>query len=734
MKENNVSYVLEQRRKRYKHNKDISLALICLVVLRLTVLQFQSDYTDEVKKELTNALTITITFSIIFFFIARYYVNSPNAQHLALYKYLDLFMSIIQVVILMNNCMQIRKVEDDYLRGMLMSLPILVLFSLETFLFRDVIFAAAIQLLYLFLFFLFLNNKTPEYMLSSIISTLIISCFSVLGTYLFLKESKENYELRAKLLKKDLLYNQFMNSMKDSVVIYSMNDSIIFQNLASKSWINNCNWLNLCTTIKEASDHKRTLYFYLSSMLGDKQIPSDRKNYFDGEFELHSNSDYKLFEITVIGGELFEDKGTIAVIIKNITKKRKDDEERIAEKYKHTIFNSLSHEIRTPLNGIVGILQIIKGKINDEELIEHLNIAESNSFFLQNQLNDILDYSQLLTKEFNTHIKLFSINEMFGQLYKVIQPLISRKPIQIMQEIDNIPDFIFSDETRIIQILSNFLSNALKYTARGYIKFIGKYKSSTKTFLLGIKDTGRGMTESQVNSLFQLGSSKEKIYGSKQLSGMGLTISEMMAKTAFNSKIRVKSTVNKGSTFCFMVKDRALPNVPPIEDRRNENIEETKEENVEGSPSSTSTSAIIPSFSQNIGISYGSKLILIVDDGSTNRFVLRGMLSDFKLFIFMEDAEDGQEAVQHVDNALKRGVKDILIFMDLDMPHMDGIEATREIKSMPGSEGIVIIMVTAFASESHRNQSFLAGATDFYNKPASKEIVKKSVYTYLLNK
>ena len=588
------------------------------------------------------------------------------------------------------------------------------------------------------------NNSLVKF-LSYLSHMTVVLIIILTGISYYLGEERINFELRRSLHNKEFLYRQFMNSMQESIIIISEQKGIIFQNESSKEFlqVTSKNYSSQFRRITRKSENQGNLMDDVGDAIRNKNYPS----YYDIEFKYkRTNLELNLLNITLLNTDYFEEKKTIGLIIKDVTERVKFQEQLIGEKYKTKILGSLSHEIRTPLNGIVGMLQIAKDKIKDPEIKEHLEIVESNSFFLHSQPNDILDFGHMTAKKFKLHNAHFSIRCLFQQLTNSLKALIPPRNVKVSVEIsEKVKDQIYGDEGRISQILSNFLSNALKYTTTGEIKLICKYKSDIN-IQLEVSDTGKGMSHSRTSSLFKMqlrehnehfhsSSFAEPSSGNSSLIGMGLTIAQMIARE-MGTFISVKSVKGIGSNFFFSLATRMQLNPRFISEEGNINPEYHYD------PPYTSRNQI-PQFitrSNNsnteritspVNISLPTKKIIIVDDNSTNRFVLRGMLKEFKELIMFEEADNGEIAVNIVRREL-RHIQNILIFMDLDMPVMDGLAATAKIMDIDKQGKVKVVIVTAFTDEKHRIDAEKVGAVDFYYKPLRKDLMKNVVHRYLM--
>ena len=734
------TYADEQRGKRYQYMKIFSLFMFTIGSIRLLSLFYLSEFTL-----LSTIIGLQITSLSIY--LASYKLIKDGTKG-RIYTYLDIPLSIILFISLFGIYNSVKNEKNDFERGLMTIFPILIILIFGMFIFRSIFLSIVGGGIFISFYVYVFPHVSTEQAIKSGVRLLIAISFILLAIYLYLKENKCNYLLRQQLKREEARYRQFMDLQADSIVILSSSDlTLIYQNPASKRGclsVNEDSWAEKYSKMCVIGDEERTLLQHIDVLAeGPREyigIEGEARNlrrkscyresYIDNEFRINEGvlgERGKLLNITLIGSHLFEEKGTIGVIIKDITEKRKYEENVIGNKYKTKIFNSLSHELRTPLNGIVGIIQLVKDEVNNPKLLEHLSIAESNSFYLQNQLNDILDFGQLLANNMVLHLSIFDLKDLLPQLCSSALPLLKGKSVNIVHKIgEEVPFQIHLDERRITQILTNFISNSIKYTEKGLITIFGEYKREKNILVLGVSDTGKGMTKEQINSLFEM-KGEDCNLGSK-CSGMGLTISQMICKK-MGSKIKVRSD-RRGSTFYFQLKN------PFVEKNIRRRVSIFEEGTLSPEPYSPRVS-LVPSFTSFISPerkNYSKKLIIITDDTATNRFVLRGLLKEFAYYLKIREACDGLESLEMAKSALLKGIKQVLIFMDLDMPVMDGIAATSAIRRLPQAHRVSIIIVTAFTTEGYRQQAEDAGIQDFFNKPVRRDLLRRSVYTYLLKK
>ncbi len=364
------------------------------------------------------------------------------------------------------------------------------------------------------------------------------------------------------------------------------------------------------------------------------------------------------------------------------------EEANAANSMKSAFIGKISHNIRIPLNGIMGILDLLKQTNIDSEQKEYLNIISNYGNNLLAKVNDILDFSRIIGNEIELQSDTFSLKQLTDDLYELMKLNALGKGIKLSFSIDDqLPDSLIGDAGRIAQICSNFLTNALQNTRSGIIKleiFPTDDFIQSKTVCFQVTDQGRGMSK-ELSERIRNGliSNKQDQLISADQSGLGLIISKFLVDKMKGS-IGFSTEVGKGSSFWFTV--------------------------MLDSPHQTQAGSEKAKPDHREGLK-----ILLVEDNLLNQKFAKATLKKVKHFV--EIAENGQIAVQKFTE--NPDYYD-LILMDVQMPVMDGIEATRQIRAFEKSKnlpGIVIAAVTAYALDHDYEQCMDAGMNAFLAKP-----------------
>lgn len=370
---------------------------------------------------------------------------------------------------------------------------------------------------------------------------------------------------------------------------------------------------------------------------------------------------------------------------------------------KSAFLATMSHEIRTPLNSIIGFSEMLQDSPLSDEQRSDLSAVRSSGGILLGLINDILDLSKIEAGKVNLEITQVHLAELIEEASSLFQLQCREKCLSLHLDIKpEIRDLLIdTDRTRLYQILNNLIGNAVKFTKEGEITLSAwredKDEREGPRFYFSVQDTGIGIHEDKLLDIFapftQADSSTTRKFGG---TGLGLTISKRIVEM-LDGQIHVKSEVDKGSQFTFFIRSAAS----------------------EDAAMQVSVDEISEDFSF-----INQPKVLVVEDDPNNYKLAHRILDRFG--IESEWAKDGRAAV----DCVKREDYD-LIFMDLQMPHLDGIEATYEIRDVcTNRPQPYITALTANALDESREACLLAGMQDFVTKPVSKDSIKAALIRY----
>lgn len=373
-----------------------------------------------------------------------------------------------------------------------------------------------------------------------------------------------------------------------------------------------------------------------------------------------------------------------------------------AEKANHAkseFLSSMSHELRTPLNAIVCFSELLESKEGlDSESKDFAKDIVSASHNLLDLVNGVLDISKIEAGKMELINKEYNSQELFNSLSTMVIPRIGDKPIDFKTVIaSDIPPVLKGDTGKLKQIILNLLTNAVKYTDKGFIKYriecINDFKNNKTKLIITITDTGRGIKKEDIDRLFKKFERLEEDRNTSiEGTGLGLAITEGLAEL-MGGKITVISDYGKGSTFKFVV----------IQEIVNVEIKEKSSNTI--------------SFDYN---TFEGKKALIVDDSKLNLKVAENVLKNF--LVTTESVTSGLECLSCVNSK-----KYDIIFMDIMMPNMSGVEVLRKLRE--NGVNTPVIALTADAIEGQEEKYMSEGFDGYISKPINKEKL-----SYVLNK
>lgn len=427
-------------------------------------------------------------------------------------------------------------------------------------------------------------------------------------------------------------------------------------------------------------------------------------------------------EVSIVGHTFDEMAGKVADHVNELYKARELLEQRVKERTeelamardeaiqatrsKSAFLANMSHEIRTPLTAIIGFTESLhENKLSADERTEYLGIISRSSKHLLQIINDILDLSKIEADKLSVESLIINPAKLVTDVSALLGLLAEGKGLSFnVKYKTQIPELIVSDPVRLKQILINLCNNAVKFTQQGgvTISIICDIEKELITYM--IIDTGIGLTEEQVDNLFQAfsqaDSSTSRKYGG---TGLGLHLSKQLANR-LGGDINVKSTYGIGSCFCLTIPTGPLEGVKLIDGNAVAN-QPSKQNNIIASKKS-----------------YTNARVLLAEDNKDNQRYISTLLQSIGLQFSI--AENGQEAVRM---ALEDNFD--LILMDMQMPILNGLDATKELKAKNHNKPIIAL--TANYSSPDIETYIKAGCTEHLAKPIERQIFFETIAKYL---
>lgn len=511
---------------------------------------------------------------------------------------------------------------------------------------------------------------------------------------------------RAKLHKSEVERSQIIDELKDSQRIaklgtfkYFADDSVYLSAQALQIWRlkkHNFHTLDELLFSVLASDRELVQRRFRESLSAVQGITVDFK------FQLTTHEKQRQYDPVVLycQFESFYDddkqqsgiQGVFQDITEQEAKDRQIQEAKALSDAKNEFIAAVSHELRTPLNGILGVLHALRDYVDADRPKTLITYAQKASEQLLNLIGEILDLSKLQSRALTLNPTSCDLEQETVAVVNTLQTVAQSKQLQLSLNVENqVNRPVLIDRGRYNQILYNLISNAIKFTEYGDVTvhlWLTTADDEQANVLLRVDDTGTGIPEAFIPRLFDRFTQVESNIAKKQGSGLGLAITKELVDL-MNGDISVKSIVGKGT--CFTV--QLLVNISEAE-----------------------TASGIEVNASNIR--FENVKVLCAEDNQLNRVVVYEYLKHTGITLIF--AEDGQSAVSKFQQHAHAGGPFDCVLMDLQMPVMDGFEATREIRKL---STVPIIGLSAHAVEEQQRKALEHGMSDFITKPVPPEVL-----------
>ncbi len=524
------------------------------------------------------------------------------------------------------------------------------------------------------------------------------------------------------------LYREIVTNLLEGVMVISMNGKITMLNPAAEHMLGltqediGDSFINIFLT-REGTDSFNEVILdtiYEKEKVSNKPVDyllrGENRNLSLTTSYIHNDGEKSVVVVIEDVTELNElrDAQTALDKIQKLNKeyeKAKDEAVR-ANEAKSLFLSNMSHEIRTPINAVLGMNEMILRECSDEQLLSYAGNIQSAGKTLLFLINDILDMSKIESGKMEIVKVEYDVENLIMDLWNVIFLRAQAKDLTLTFSLDEtMPKTLYGDDVRIKQIVTNLLTNAVKYTPQGSVELSAAYERTGQeqiNLIVSVKDTGMGIKKEDMGKLFEsFQRLDEKKNRNIEGTGLGMNITMSLLKL-MDGDMKVESEYGQGSTFTVTIPQKIVCGEPAgsfVEIKRRQEQNHLKKQQTFEAPEAS---------------------VLVVDDNDMNRKVFQSLLKRTKMKIVTADS--GKRCLELVKQEHFH-----IIFMDHMMPEMDGIEtlhAIQELSDFP-NEGTPVIVLTANALSGARESYLREGFADFLTKPIDADLLEQTVAMYL---
>ncbi len=522
-----------------------------------------------------------------------------------------------------------------------------------------------------------------------------------------IRDISDRVKTEQELLENELKFKTLFENAADGIIVGDENGYIIDVNssFCTLTGYSRDEILNkfIAEIFSKNSLNKKPLQFDLlkkdHSVISEREIVSKNGEYIP--IEMNSTVLDNNFYFAVIRDMTGRKKAELALLEKNkellLAKKKAEESDQLKSEF----LANMSHEIRTPMNGIMGFSRMLgEDELDKEQQKLYIEIIENSSDQLMRIIDDILEISILETKQVKVVNNPLNLNRLLLELFTIYdrQAKMNKTPLYIKTGLIDEKAVILVDEIKLRKVICNLIDNALRYTNEGYIELGYGLKNGKLEFY--VKDTGIGIKREKQKIVFERFSQAEKRL-SKEYGGLGLGLSIAKENTELmGGTISVESEKGEGSTFSFTIPYNPVKRPDDKEQDGNE-----------------------------LANSGASKYtVLVVEDEEINYLYLETVIRKLDKTIDILHAKNGVEAVE-----ICKSNSDIdIVFMDIKMPKMNGLDATKIIKEFASE--LKIVAQTAYSTFEDRQNALQAGCDDFLEKPINIELLNQIINSVLIEK